>query len=43
MGCELMLYGKTMGSVVKCLGNTELNKVKHVALLQNFSEAFVNL
>lgn len=38
-----MLYGKAKGSVVKCLGNTELNKVKHSDLLQNFSEAFINL
>lgn len=32
-----------MGSVVKCSGNTELNKVIHVALWHNFSEPLANL
>lgn len=32
-----------MGSVVRCSGNTELNKVIPVALRRNFSEPLVNL
>lgn len=32
-----------MSSVIKCLGNTELNNFKHVALLQNFSEPLIKL